>query len=207
MLPVMTRGRSGPLASLRRTLDPALWSPRAYWGTAVLLAATAAVGLAALLPVTSLVAPVGGALSPRFALPPWQGGDLGMNWSTLARSPTVTQRAALGMLFRLLVGVAAGVVAVAGLTVMSLSAARASARPFVSVPARGGDAGRGALARVAGGARDAGGVGGGLGRVRRPRTQKGSSQATANTPLHLGHCSSVGCPGSGRRWLQLGHTA
>ncbi len=131
----MPLGWSWPLAPLRRTLVPALWSLRAYSGTAVLLAATAAVGLAALLPVTSLVAPGGGGvLSARLALPPWQGGDLGMSWSTLAWSPTVTQRAALGMLFRLLVGVAAGVVAVAGLTIMSLSAARAAARaPDVSL--------------------------------------------------------------------------
>jgi len=83
--------------------------------------ATAAAALAALLPVTSL-APA------RLALPPWRGADLEMTWSPVAWSPTVTQQAALVMLFRLLLGVATGVLAVAGLTIISLSAARASGR-------------------------------------------------------------------------------
>jgi putative ABC transport system permease protein len=57
-----------------------------------------------------------------------------MTWSTLAWSPTATRHAALLMLFQLLVGVAIGVLAVAGLTIISISTARASARaPEVSL--------------------------------------------------------------------------
>ena len=81
---------------------------------------TAATALAALLPVTSL--------ATRLGLPPWRGGDLGMAWSTLAWSPTATHHTALVLLFQLLLGIAIGVLAVAGMTLISLSVARASAR-------------------------------------------------------------------------------
>src|SRR3989442_12292776 len=81
---------------------------------------TAATALASLLPVTSL--------APRLGLPPWRGGDLGMAWSTLAWSPTATHHTALVLLFQLLLGIAIGVLAVAGMTLISLSVARASAR-------------------------------------------------------------------------------
>jgi len=91
-----------------------------------LLALTAATALAALLPVTSL--------ATRLGLPPWRGGDLGMVWSTLAESPTATRHTALLLLFQLLLGIAIGVLAVAGMTLISLSVARASARaPEVSL--------------------------------------------------------------------------
>jgi hypothetical protein len=66
---------------LRRSLAPALWGIRVYWGTATLLAMTAAAALGALWPVTALVAP---RATTRLGLPPWRGGDLGMAWSTLA---------------------------------------------------------------------------------------------------------------------------
>jgi putative ABC transport system permease protein len=111
--------------NLRRSLAPALWGIRAYWGTATLLAMTAAAALGALWPVTALVAP---RATTRLGLPPWRGGDLGMAWSTLAWSPTVTRHAALVLLFQLLLGVAIGVLVTAGITLMSISVARASAR-------------------------------------------------------------------------------
>ncbi|HEX4574885.1 MAG TPA: FtsX-like permease family protein, partial [Gemmatimonadales bacterium] len=121
-------GRPGPLAALRRVATPALWGLRADWGTAVLLVATTAGALAALLPVASLFAPGATGLAPRLGLAPWRGDDLGMTWSPLAASPTATGQAALVTLFRLLVVVAAGVFAVATVTVLSLSAARAAQR-------------------------------------------------------------------------------
>src|SRR5437764_303779 len=43
----------------RRIVAPALWALRTYRRSALLISATAAVGLAALLPVTSLVPPPG----------------------------------------------------------------------------------------------------------------------------------------------------
>ena len=116
----MPRSSVGPLTNLRRSVAPAAWGIRAYWGTAVLLAMTAATALAALLPVTSL--------ATRLGLRPWRGGDLGMAWSTLAWSPTATHHTALVLLFQLLLGIAIGVLAVAGMTLISLSVARASAR-------------------------------------------------------------------------------
>lgn len=116
------------MKTLRPALASALWALRTYRRTAALLVATGVVALAALLPVTSLASGEGRALSPRLALPPWRGGDLGMSWSPLVGTPTTTQQAALGMLFRLLLGVAAGVLAATLLNVLSLSAARASQR-------------------------------------------------------------------------------
>jgi hypothetical protein len=90
--------------------------------------AAAVAALAALLPVTSLVAPGAAGLGPRLGLTPWRGGSLGIHWTSFAWDPTATRHAALVMLFRLLVAVAAGVLAVAGLTIVSLSAARAVLR-------------------------------------------------------------------------------
>src|ERR1051325_2321137 len=89
---------------LRRIVAPTLWALRAYRGTAFFFSAVAATGLAALLPVASLVAPPGTAAATRLGLAAWRGADLGMPWSALASSPTATQRAALEILFRLLLG-------------------------------------------------------------------------------------------------------
>lgn len=113
------------MVNLRRSVAPALWGLRAYWGTATLLAMTAATALGALWPVTALVAY---REATRLDLPPWRGGDLGMAWSTLAWSPTETRHTALVLLFQLLLGVAIGVLVAAGITLMSISVARASAR-------------------------------------------------------------------------------
>src|SRR6059058_2133114 len=112
----------------RRIVAPALWALRTYRRSALLISATAAVGLAALLPVTSLVPPPGVDASTSLRVEAWRGGTLGMSWSSLAWGPGATERAALEILFRLLLGVATGVLAVAGLTIISLSAARAAAR-------------------------------------------------------------------------------
>src|SRR6266545_2626897 len=119
---------SGLAPAVRRTVAPAIWALSAYRGTALLLATTAAVGLAAVLPVTSLATRGAGGLATRLDLAPLGDGDLGMSWSALASNPTATRHAALLILVRLLLGVAAGVLAVAGLTVVFLSAARATAR-------------------------------------------------------------------------------
>ena len=112
----------------RRIVAPALWALRTYRRSALLISATAAVGLAALLPVTSLVPPPGVDASTSLRVEAWRGGTLGMSWSSLAWGPGATERAALEILFRLLLGVATGVLAVAALTIVSLSAARAAER-------------------------------------------------------------------------------
>jgi MacB-like protein/FtsX-like permease family protein len=157
---------SGLVPALRRTVTPALRALRTYWGTTLLLLATAATALAALLPVTSLVASAGGGLSTRLGLAPWRGADLELAWSALAWSPTASRQAALHLLFRLLLGVAAGVLTVAVLTVISLSAARASERAFEVRVRRAVGASRGQLlaaglfegGAIAAGALAAGGV-------------------------------------------------
>ena len=102
---------------------------------------TAALALTALLPVTSL--------SGRLGLPAWRGGDLGMEWSTLAWSPTVTRSVGLAMLVRLLLSVGAGVVAVAALTTLSLMIARASTRSIEVSVRRAVGASRGQLIAAA----------------------------------------------------------
>src|SRR2546422_5742014 len=43
-------------------------------------------------------------------------------------------------------------------------------------------------------------------RCARRQAQYGSSQAIANTPPHLSHSNSVGCPDKDCRWLQPGQT-
>ncbi len=119
---------AGRLGWLRRVGAPAVSGLRTHWGTAALLTAAAVAALAALLPVTSLVAPSETGLAPRLALIPWRGGSLGIHWTSFAWDPTATRHAALVTLFQLLVYVAAAVLGVAGLTIVSLSAARAALR-------------------------------------------------------------------------------
>jgi hypothetical protein len=104
---------AGSTRNLTRTAAAALWGLRAYWGTGVVLAGTAATALIALLPVTSLSAwgPTG--LATRLALPVWRGDDYGMTWRTIAWTPIDARVAALGTLFQLLLGVAISVLGVA----------------------------------------------------------------------------------------------
>ena len=112
----------------RRIRTPALQALRAWWGTAVLLVAAAAAAVAVLLPATSPVGRGPGAVPVRLILPRAGGMDLGLVWGALVRSPDAIRDAALASLSHLLLGVAAGVVAVTWLTTLALSTARASAR-------------------------------------------------------------------------------
>lgn len=68
-----------------------------------------------------------------------------MGWSAYVSSPTATQQMGLATLFGLLANLAAGVLAVAGLTVLSLSAARASQRALETNVRRAVGASRGQL--------------------------------------------------------------
>ena len=111
----------------RRLVVPVRQSLRAYWGTAVLLAAAAAAALAVVLPVAALVGR-GAGLPVRLAVAPAGGADLGVAWGEFVRTPDTIRASALTSLTHLLFGVAAGVVAVTWLTTLSLSTARATAR-------------------------------------------------------------------------------
>lgn len=113
--------------NLQPVFVPALRTLRMYWGTAVLLAAACAAGLAVMLPVTSLVAP-GAGLTSILSLHPVRGADWGLVWGAFAQSPSEVRQAAVTALFRLLLGVAAGVLAVTWFTTLSVSTARASGR-------------------------------------------------------------------------------
>jgi putative ABC transport system permease protein len=112
----------------QRTVAPALQALRAYWGTAVLVVATVAVGLAATLPVTSLVAAGAAGVTPSIILPPMPNADLGVPWSGFAQSPAAVRQMAVAALVQLLLGVAVGVLAVTWVTTLSVSTARADAR-------------------------------------------------------------------------------
>ena len=111
----------------RRIVVPVGQTLRSYWGTAVLLAAACAAALAALAPAAAVVGP-GAGLPTRLGLPAAGGGDFGFAWGEFARSADAIRAHALANLSHVLVGVAAGVVAVAWLTALSLGAARATAR-------------------------------------------------------------------------------
>ena len=133
--------------SLRRALGPALWMLRAYRGTVVLLVTAGAVGLAAALPVTSLVAPRAGRFATRLGVPgAMQGGEtLGMTWGPYALTPTAMRQWGVHVLFRLLAGVTVGVLAVAALTIISVATAHAAARAREIAVRRAVGASRGVL--------------------------------------------------------------
>jgi hypothetical protein len=129
---------------LTRVVSPALAALRMYRGTALLLAATGVVILIALLPVTSLWIP---GANTRLSFSSVRGADLGLPWNPDARPPVAGQLAALTQLFRLLMGTAAAAVAAAALTMLTLSAARASERaPELAVRRSVGASRRGVLA-------------------------------------------------------------
>ena len=116
--------------SLRRTFGPAFWTLRTYRGTVLLLVTAGAVGLAAALPVTSLVAPHAGRFATRLGVPvrAFEGDSLGMNWGPYALTPIAMRQWGVHMLFDLLAGVAIGVLVVAAMTVLSVASAQAAAR-------------------------------------------------------------------------------
>jgi hypothetical protein len=116
-----------------------------YRGTALLLAATGIVVLIAWLPIASLWA--SGAESTRLGFSSVRGAELGLPWTSDARTPAAGQQLAVGLLFRLLMGTAAATLAAASLTMLTLSAARASARtPELAVRRSVGASRRGILA-------------------------------------------------------------
>ncbi|MFI5234623.1 MAG: FtsX-like permease family protein [Gemmatimonadales bacterium] len=120
------------IRGLRRTFAPALHGLRAYWGTMALVAAAGGAATAALLPATSLVG--GPGLIPRVSLPPDAPTDFGILWSVEMQDPTALHHIGVVTIFQLLLGVAAGVLAVAWLTTLAISAARAAARsPEISI--------------------------------------------------------------------------
>jgi putative ABC transport system permease protein len=113
--------------SLQSTLTAALAVLRMDRGTAVLLGATIALGLTAVLPVAGLMGAPDRAFETRLEISTVQGGLLGLPWSD-PRTPAGTQRQATTVLFGLLVGMAAATLATGCITLVALVGARDAVR-------------------------------------------------------------------------------
>jgi hypothetical protein len=111
---------------LQAATSAALAALRMDRGVALVIAATVALALAALLPVTSL-AGESGALESRLQISTVRGGRLGLPWQD-PRTPADTQRQAVVVLFGLLVGVSAATLGTAGAAVVALVSARDASR-------------------------------------------------------------------------------
>jgi hypothetical protein len=103
------------------------------------------VALAAILPVTGLFHPSAGGLQPGLALAPVPGGDLGLPWSTMVRSPAAIRQEAVDTLAALLLEVSAATLAVAAVTILALAMARESERAAAMAIQRAVGASRRAL--------------------------------------------------------------
>jgi len=108
-------------AYLRRAAQTARWALRAYRGSALLLIAAAAAGLAATLPVLTIGR---GALQ----LEPLPAADVGLGLSDLAASPAALQRYGLDTLSGIMLTLAVTTAVVCIFTLLALSVSRSSAR-------------------------------------------------------------------------------
>jgi putative ABC transport system permease protein len=118
------RHSAGAASGARAT---AAWGLLAYRGTAVLAVVMGTTVLAAALAVTLLARLGGGALGPRLVLSRASGAVVDPTWA-LARSPGALQSDAVRLLFQALAGAAGAALAVGGLGIVLLFAARASER-------------------------------------------------------------------------------
>ena len=113
--------------TLQSSITTALAVLRMDRGTAVLLGATTALGLAALLPVAGLMRASDRGVETRLEISTIQGGLLGLPWRD-PRTPAGTQRQATTVLFGLLVGMAAATFATGCITLVALVGARDAVR-------------------------------------------------------------------------------
>src|SRR5512144_1912069 len=107
-------------SQVRRATAPAGWALRAYWGTAVLLAAAAGIGLVAVLPVTALVS--------RLGAPFIRVADLGLGRSSLATGPNELRTTATVDQLNFILPEAKGVVCEAALSLLAVAFARGGSR-------------------------------------------------------------------------------
>jgi hypothetical protein len=101
---------------------------RMYRGTALLLAATAAVALAAVLPVAALAGYGNAGIASRLGIGSAHGGDGGLPWTTAIQTPDDVRTGAVGFFFNLLLTSSAASLVIAGLSLLTVSGARALAR-------------------------------------------------------------------------------
>ncbi|MEP6473880.1 MAG: ABC transporter permease, partial [Gemmatimonadota bacterium] len=112
----------------RPWIVPAVSALRTYWLTALLLAGAGALGLALLLPITSLAGANGLTGSSRLLMWAAPMAESGLHWSELSRTPTATGQLAIDRGFELLLLGAGFALAVAGLTILTFSAVREGQR-------------------------------------------------------------------------------
>ena len=99
-----------------------------YPGTAALITLAVSVAVATILPATVLGTLSGRTIESRLGLWPIRGGDLGLAWFVPVQSPAATQQEAIRTVVVLLIGMAAAMLVIAAVTILTLSAARESAR-------------------------------------------------------------------------------
>lgn len=116
------------MVTLRRMLVPVIAALRTYWRTAVLLVGAGGLGLALLIQVSALAGPDGINGGSRLLLWPTAWAESGLAWSTISRSTAGTSQMAIGRMYELLLIGAAFALAVAGLTILTFSAAREGER-------------------------------------------------------------------------------
>jgi putative ABC transport system permease protein len=120
-----------PTMTLRSTITITITSAWAVLrmdrGTAVLLGATTALGLAAVLPVAGLMGAPDRGSETRLEVSTVQGDLLGLPWRD-PRTPAGTQRQATTVLFGLLVGMAAATLGTGCITLVALVGARDAVR-------------------------------------------------------------------------------
>ena len=113
---------------VRRLAGPALWGLRTYWGTSLLLLCAAALGLAALVPVTELMGSGGGLTGTRLLFSTTGASLVENGWAGATRTPAATQQVAIEGLFHLMTGIAVAAGTVAIITLLGVFGARAPFR-------------------------------------------------------------------------------
>jgi putative ABC transport system permease protein len=121
----MTRAPA-PLVAARDAL-------KTYWASALLILAAGAIALAAVIPMARLARSAGD-LSARLRFSTVRISNLGFHWGSNASAPGDAQAETVGLLFQLMLVAAFATLVLAGLSILSISAARASARfPEIAV--------------------------------------------------------------------------
>ncbi len=101
---------------------------RAYPGTAALITLALSIALATILPATVFGTLSDHGIQSRLGLAPIRGGELGLAWGRAVQSPAATQQEAVSTVALLLIGMAAAMLAIAAVTILTLASARESAR-------------------------------------------------------------------------------
>ena len=106
---------------------------RTYWGSAVLLVGAGAVALGATIPIVRLAGALDHA-ETRLRFSTIRAVPLGFHWGSNASTPADAQAQTIALLFQLLLVAAFATLVLAGISILSIAAARASARlPEIAV--------------------------------------------------------------------------